>query len=330
MARQQPSATSGGEIHTSPDSNTHFTVLLERFLDHLVLNRGLSDQTRAAYRNDLVRFLQFISERQIESIADVRTKQIRDLVSLLTRMGMAPSSVARNITSIRMFFRFLLDENQAVSDPTEHVDLPKRGRKLPTVLEIHEVERILEQPDLETAAGVRDRAMLETLYATGMRVSELTGLHQSDIFFEEGVVRVFGKGSKERIVPIGKIALRAIRRYQETVRPGLARGSQTGDILCLNLRGRPISRVGVWKILKSYVQQAEIDKTVCPHTLRHSFATHMLEGGADLRAVQEMLGHADISTTQIYTHLDREYLKEVIHTFHPLEQKGWGRKANHS
>jgi integrase/recombinase XerD len=222
-----------------------------------------------------------------------------------------------------MFYRFLQSEKIVTSDPTTEIEIPKRIQKLPIYLEIEEIRRLLSQPDLSEQKGIRDRAILEFLYATGVRVSELIQVSQTDIMQDEKFARVLGKGSKERLVPIGDTALAFIAAYQQTVRVNLAKKRLAGDILFLNMRGQPMSRVAVWKLIKAYVLQANIQKEVSPHTLRHSFATHLLEGGADLRSVQEMLGHADISTTQIYTHLDREYLKEVIQTFHPREQKGF-------
>jgi len=305
--------------------NPTFESLLSRFLDHLLLDKGLSKNTHAAYRNDLQRYLSFLQERGIQDIAQSRTSEIRELIRSLSEMGMASSSLARNITSIRMFHRFLLEEEILENDATTNVEVPKMGRKLPVVLEIHEVERLLEQPDFSQPKGVRDKALLEFMYATGVRVSELVGLTQSDLMEEEGFARVFGKGSKDRIVYVGEVAISTIGQYRREVRPSLAAKGRGGDVLFLSMRGRPLTRVAVWKMLKAYVLEAGIGKRVSPHTLRHSFATHLLEGGADLRSIQEMLGHADISTTQIYTHLDREYLKEVIATFHPREQKDFGR-----
>ena len=303
------------EIHSTHDA------LLNRFLDHLFLDKGLSRNTHAAYAHDLERYLSYLHQHRIDDISRVTPDDVREFVALLSGMGMASSSVARNLSSVRMFTRFLLLEGFLQSDPTERVELPKKSLHLPEILEIHEIETLMEQPDLEKPIGVRDRAMLEFLYATGVRVSELVGMNRSDVLEKEGFVRVFGKGSKERLVPVGEIAIDFMRRYRRDVRPGLARKGLGGDFLFLSMRGRPLTRVAVWKILKAYVLQAGIQKDVSPHTLRHSFATHLLEGGADLRSVQEMLGHADISTTQIYTHLDREYLKEVIQTFHPREQE---------
>ncbi len=286
----------------------------------MVLEKGLSNNTRLAYRNDINRYLEFLEEQGVRKIGRITPQHIRSLIILLSNLGMASSSMARNITAIRMFHRFLMNENILSCDPTDDLEVPKIGRKLPTFLEIPEVDLLLSQPDVQLPKGIRDRAILETLYATGVRVSELTGITRSSIIEEEGFIRVFGKGSKERLVPIGSIALEWIRKYQDSVRPDLLKEIRRNDILFLSMHGRPLTRAAVWQILKFYVAQAGIEKRVSPHTLRHSFATHLLEGGADLRSVQEMLGHADISTTQIYTHLDREYLKEVIQTFHPREQ----------
>lgn len=307
--------------HSLSEINPTFEALLSRFLDFILLDKGLSLNTQAAYRNDLRRYLLFVQERGIEDIARIQFQDVRELIFSMSHFGMANSSLARNITSIRMFHRYLIGEDILNNDPTANVDVPKGRRKLPTVLEIHEVERLLVQPDETTNRGIRDKALLEFMYASGVRVSELVNMTQSDFFEEEGLARVLGKGSKERLVPVGGIAVASVQRYRERVRPVLAKKGAGGDVLFLSMWGKPLTRVAVWKLLKSYVLEAGISKNVSPHTLRHSFATHLLEGGADLRAVQEMLGHTDISTTQIYTHLDREYLKEVIQTFHPREQR---------
>lgn len=304
-----------------PETNSPFESHLTRFLDHLLLDKGLSANTRGAYLNDLRRYLIFIHERGIRDMANVSAQDVRELIAFMSEMGMANSSLARNLTSIRMFHRYLMGEEIIHNDPTINIDVPKRVKKLPTVLEIHEVERLLAQPDESLYRGIRDKALLEFMYASGVRVSELVDLKKSDFFEEEGLARVLGKGSKERIVPVGDIAVRCVQRYSQRVRPELAMKGMGGDHLFLSMWGKPLTRVAVWKLLKSYGMEAGISKNISPHTLRHSFATHLLEGGADLRAVQEMLGHSDISTTQIYTHLDREYLKEVIQTFHPREQR---------
>jgi integrase/recombinase XerD len=309
----------GSEIHISKRFSDPFSSLVDRFINHVVLEKGLSDKTAEAYQGDLKRFLSFLSEKQITRIAQVDAPVIRGFVRLLSGMGMAASSLSRNMTTLRMFFRFLIEQGESQTDPTETIELPKLIRKLPVVLEIHEIENVLNQPDTSTLKGMRDRAMLEFLYATGIRVTELVSVRQSDLFASEGFARIFGKGKKERLVPVGEIAIDWVERYRQTVRPIWIRYGKGSDVLFLSVRGRPLTRIAVWQILKKSVETAGIGKTVSPHTFRHSFATHLLEGGADLRSVQEMLGHADISTTQIYTHLDREYLKEVIQTFHPRE-----------
>ncbi|NQT26816.1 site-specific tyrosine recombinase XerD [candidate division KSB1 bacterium] len=309
----------GKETPISKPQSDLFSDLVERFINHVLLEKGLSDKTAEAYQGDLKRFMSFLSEKQISNISQVDTAVIRQLIQLLSGMGLAPSSLSRNITTIRMFYRFMIEQGELQADPTEKIELPKLIQKLPVVLEIHEVEQVLNQPDTSTPKGMRDRAMLEFLYATGIRVTELVSVKISDVFSSEGFVRIFGKGQKERLVPVGEIAIDWLERYRETVRPMWTKYGKGSDILFLSIRGRPLTRIAVWQILKACVESAKIVKTVSPHTFRHSFATHLLEGGADLRSVQEMLGHADISTTQIYTHLDREYLKEVIQTFHPRE-----------
>jgi integrase/recombinase XerD len=229
----------------------------------------------------------------------------------------SPRSIARNLSCLRGFHRYLVVAGHVPSDPTLEVAGPKFQRRLPDVLAVHEIEAILTAVDTSTPLGIRDRAMLEMAYGAGLRVSELITLPLTNLFFDEGYLRVMGKGSKERVVPVGGQAVDWTRRYRRDVRPGLAAGAPSTDVLFLNSRGRPMSRMGFWKLLQKHVTRAGVRDRVKPHTLRHSFATHMLEGGADLRVVQEMLGHADISTTQIYTSVDREYLKEIHRTFHP-------------
>jgi integrase/recombinase XerD len=220
------------------------------------------------------------------------------------------------VSSVRTYFRFLLGDGHVVRDPSERLETPKRWRSLPDVLSVDEIGRLLAAPNLDEPFTFRDRALLELAYGAGLRVSEWITLSVRDVLFEEGLVRVFGKGSKERLVPIGRSAIGAVAIYLRELRPRLEKGEGKG-ILILNARGRPLTRMGAWKILRHHVERAQITKHVSPHTLRHSFATHLLEGGADLRAVQEMLGHADISTTQIYTHVDREYLRAVHKQYHP-------------
>lgn len=222
-------------------------------------------------------------------------------------MGLSANSVARNLSSIRGFYRFLIEENYIDYDPTETIDRPKLARRLPSVLSYDEIRKLIEMPDVRNHLGLRDRAMLETIYACGLRVSELLNLKLNDIHWQQEFVRIYGKGRKERLVPIARSALNWIQRYLDRARPLLDRFNRSDGALFLNVRGQGLSRMGFWKILNKYAEQADIRKEIHPHTFRHSFATHLLEGGADLRAVQEMLGHADISTTQIYTHIDRTF-----------------------
>lgn len=288
----------------------------EPFADYLAFDRGLADRTVDAYQRDLDRFLEFLAELGHGGPRDVRPEDLREYVYELSGRGLAPSSIRRAQSSLRTYFGFLLADGVLEEDPTDRMDSPRIGRSLPDTLSRPEVERLLEAPDPERPLYWRDRAILEVLYGSGLRVSELTGLRLVDLDADQRMVRVLGKGSKERLVPVGGPALRALERYLGGVRSGLERGKGEGRIF-LNARGTPLSRISVWTLVKESAQRAGITKEVSPHTLRHSFATHLLEGGADLAAVQELLGHADISTTQIYTHVDREYLREVHRSFHP-------------
>ncbi len=289
---------------------------LELYLNHLALERGLAARSVDSYAGDLKRYVIYLGGRGIGEPEGITRKEVAAYLEELTRLGLSPSSTARTMSAVRGFHRFLLSEGLAKNDPGENLEAPRRKRRLPEVLDVPEVEALLEQPETSKPLGLRDRAMLEMLYACGLRVSELLSLKQGDLCFSQGFVRCLGKGSKERLVPVGLSARTWTERYLKGARPALAKG-RSSDRLFLNARGGPLSRMGFWKLLKSYSSKAGIKKRVHPHILRHSFATHLLEGGADLRAVQEMLGHADISTTQIYTHVDREYLKEVHRQFHP-------------
>jgi len=289
---------------------------LEHYLNQLALERGLAARTIDSYAGDLKRYTSFLAGRGAEVPDQVTREKIGAFLGELGRYGLSPATMSRTISAVRGFHRFLLSEGMARSDPSENIEAPKLRRRLPEVLDVSEVEALLGQPDTGKPLGLRDRAMLELLYACGLRVSELLSLRESDLFFPQGFVRCFGKGSKERLVPVGRSARTWVARYLDGAREELRKGRNT-DRLFLNARGGPLSRMGFWKLLRSYASRAGIRKRVHPHILRHSFATHLLEGGADLRSVQEMLGHADISTTQIYTHIDREYLKEVHRQFHP-------------
>jgi integrase/recombinase XerD len=241
---------------------------------------------------------------------------LREYVYHLKDLGLSPASIRRNVSAVRSYFRFMIAEGELVRDPSEKLEAPKRWRSLPEVLTVDEAEKLIQAPSLDEPLAFRDRAMLELAYGAGLRVSEWITLGVKDVLMQDHLVRVFGKGSKERLVPIGRKAIGAVAIYLRELRPKLERGQGKG-IMFLNARGEPLSRMGAWKILRKYVDAAGITKPVSPHTLRHSFATHLLEGGADLRAVQEMLGHADISTTQIYTHVDREFLRSVHRQYHP-------------
>jgi integrase/recombinase XerD len=290
--------------------------LLEPFADFLTLERSAASPTREAYAHDLARFVAYAAAHGASAPAAVAGRLVREFVYHLKDLGLAPASIRRNLSAVRTYYRFLLGDGHVVRDPTERLELPRRWRTLPEVLAVADIQRLLAAPTLDDPLVYRDRALLELAYGAGLRVSEWITLGVRDVLLAEGLVRVFGKGSKERLVPIGRPAIAAVAMYLRELRPRLERGAGRGALL-LNARGAPLTRMGAWKVLRKYVTVAGITKRVTPHTLRHSFATHLLEGGADLRAVQEMLGHVDISTTQIYTHVDREYLRSVHRQFHP-------------
>ena len=296
---------------------------VEKFFRFLQLEKSLATNSIDAYRRDISRYVVYMENRGIASSSGVTSDDVAAFIRALRDLGLSARSVARNLSAVKSFHKFLLGEKIAKIDPTVNIELPKRGKSLPDILSVGEINKIIDATNNKKSdpkrlfLWVRDRAILETLYATGMRVSELTELKQANVFFDDQFVRVFGKGSKERLVPIGKPALEWIRKYQMEVRGKLAAKHTTHDAVFLNWRGRPMTRMAVWNIVKEYSQLSRISKEVHPHTFRHSFATHLLEGGADLRAVQEMLGHADISTTQIYTHIDREFVKAEHRKYHP-------------
>ena len=295
--------------------------LLNEFLSAQRIERNLSENTIDAYTHDLRRYLAFLSDQNVTSPEEVTPNHVNQFVQEIRKFDLAPSTIARNFSSIRMFHRFLIGEDVCEIDPSAALESPQAPQKLPDILNYNEIQAILECIVPEDSYKLRDRAMFEVLYACGLRVSELISLTRKNIYQDQEIVRIFGKGGKERIVPIGETALYWVRRYEHDGRPNFVVRGRTKDVLFLNNRGQGLSRMGVWKKLQEYVEAADIDKKVTPHTFRHSFATHLLEGGADLRAVQEMLGHTDISTTQIYTHLDRSYLREVHRTFHPRWKK---------
>jgi len=290
--------------------------LVERFDDFLSLEHGSADRTREAYQRDVLRLATYAISRSAHRPAELTPAHLRDFVYHLKDVGLAPSSIRRTIAGLRTWFGFLVTEGVIAGDPSDRLELPKRWQTLPEVLSPDEVNTLLESPSQDDAMYYRDRAMLELAYAAGLRVSEWTSVTVRDVHLDERLVRVRGKGSKERLVPFGRSAAAAIAIYLRELRPRLERGGGKG-ILFLNARGAPLSRMGAWIILRKHIRRAGIEKSVTPHTLRHSFATHLLEGGADLRAVQEMLGHADVSTTQVYTHVDREYLRSVHKQYHP-------------
>jgi integrase/recombinase XerD len=289
----------------------------KQFLHHIALERGLSANTVSSYTIDLTRFAEFLADKNITNFSEASAKNITDFLAMLAEMGLGTSSRTRYLASIRSLYKFLTISDLSPVNPAELVDLPKTRRTLPEVLSYLQVEQIITQPDTTKPDGLRNRALLEMLYACGLRASEACTLQQRDILWEAEVVRVFGKGSKERVVPCGKSALQWVAEYQRLARPLWVKShTSSGDALFLNQRGGGLSRMSVWNIVHDAAVQSGIDD-VHPHLFRHSFATHLLEGGANLRAVQEMLGHSDISTTQIYTHIDREYIKEVHKTYHP-------------
>lgn len=289
---------------------------LEGFRDFLSLEAGHSANTVAAYLRDVTRLGEFALAKSVGEPSGLTGAQLREHVFLLKDMGLSPASIRRDISAIRTYFGFLVGEGLVRTDPSERLESPQRWRTLPETLSVPEVEALLASPPTDDRMAWRDKALLELAYGGGLRVSELCGLGLTDLLLPEQLVRVLGKGSKERLVPLGRAVIGVVSVYLHQLRPELDRGRTAGRVL-LNARGAPLSRVGAWGVVKRAATRAGIRKRVTPHTLRHSFATHLLEGGADLRAVQEMLGHADLSTTQIYTHVDREYLRSVHRQYHP-------------
>ncbi len=289
---------------------------LDQFLSWLRAERGVSRNTAQAYGHDISRFLEYLLTAGKNDPSTAEPGDIYSYLGFLNECGLASSSIRRNLSAIRTFYCFLSIEKNIGVDPTANVVSPRVWRRIPDALTVPQIEALLSQPDVTTVLGIRDKAMLEFTYATGFRVSEVISAKLGDINFETQTVRCIGKGSRERIVPMGSIAIDWIRRYLDSARPSLAKGSKT-DVLFLNWRGRSLTRMGFWKILRRYVSMAGIRKRVTPHVLRHSFATHLLEGGASLRDVQQLLGHKDIGTTQIYAKVDLEYLRDAILTFHP-------------
>ena len=303
-------------VTSAPHDNLARAFLLERFDEFLTLEQGASARTNEAYARDLARLAVWAASKGVRDPDALSAAHLREFVYHLKDLGLAPASIRRGISAIRTWYRFLLAEGVLAKDPSEKLETPKKWRVLPEVLTAVEVERLIAAVTLDEPLAFRDRAMLELAYGAGLRVSEWIGLNVKDVLLDELVVRVFGKGEKERLVPFGRSAAGAVAVYLRELRPRLEKGAGAGKLF-LNAHGRPLSRMGAWTILRKYVDRSGLEKRVTPHTLRHSFATHLLEGGADLRAVQEMLGHADITTTQIYTHVDREHLRQVHRQFHP-------------
>jgi len=292
------------------------SAAISAFLTHVRVEKGLSPNTVMAYRQDLAKFALFAQKRKL-ALTAVSRDDLVDFLAALYRQNLESKSVARNLVTLRNFFRFAQVHELVAADPSINLESPKIRRSLPGYLRLEEVDKLLQQPDGKTPLGLRDRAMLEVLYSTGLRVSELVGLRVNDLDTKVGCVRCIGKGDKERLVPVGKKALAMVEKYLTEARAQLLGKAPAVATLFLNRRGRGLSRVGVWKILSQYGRRAGFRVALTPHMLRHSFATHLLERGADLRSVQLMLGHADISTTQIYTHVVEERLKQIYKAHHP-------------
>lgn len=290
--------------------------LMDQYLNYLLIEKGLSQATLDSYSRDIIRYHEFLHANGVDRLSDSDTALILKHLIGLRDAGLGTRSRARHLVSIRGLYRFGVQEKYLKSDPSKLVDLPKLSMKLPDVLSVDEIAQLLDAPETDKPIGMRDAAMLELLYAAGLRVSELVNLKLQDINLEAGFVRVFGKGSRERVVPIGLPAKTKIETYIEYARK-TALKNQPSPYLFIARAGKPITRQGFWKLLRRYAAKAQIHKKISPHSLRHSFATHLLEGGADLRAVQVMLGHVDISTTQIYTHVTRKHLKDLHQKFHP-------------
>lgn len=289
---------------------------IETFLNYLSVERNLAKNTISSYRQDLCAYLNFLNRRGVDALAKTGKNEIINFMLSQKDRGVSSNSIARHLAAIRMFYRFLVRERILKNDPTSLVDSPKLWKKIPETLSIAEIENLISQPDIRQKQGLRDKAILETLYSTGMRISEAADLKLGSLNLDIGFIRCIGKGNKERVIPLGRKAISSIKRYLRDARPRFLKRKEC-EFLFLSRLGRRISRQGLWKLVKKYVRQAHIRRPVKPHILRHSFATHLLERGADLRSVQEMLGHVNISTTQIYTHVNKERLKTIHKMFHP-------------
>ncbi|MBN2383727.1 site-specific tyrosine recombinase XerD [bacterium] len=291
---------------------------IELYLDYLRVEKGLSAQSSSAYHSDLKKLIVFLESRGVRECEQVKKTDLLEFLLSERKQGISARSIARRISVIKSFFRFGQFERLIADDPAETIEAPRLARKLPDVLDIAEVDRLLSAPDVGTRLGLRDKSMLETLYATGLRVSELVSLKLSEVNLEVGFVRCFGKGAKERIVPLGAHALDWLDRYLQEAR-GFLTNRRLSDDLYLSHQGRAMTRQAFWKIIKKYARDLGLNKKISPHILRHSFATHLLERGADLRSVQMLLGHADITTTELYTHIAQERLQEIYAKYHPFQ-----------
>ena len=290
--------------------------LVEAFLNYISVERGLAQNTIISYKEDLGFYIDYLNGRKVDVLAGSTKNDVMDFMMDQKGRGLSANSISRRLAAIKAFYRFLVRERILKADPTSLMEAPKLWKKIPEVLSVDEVERLIAAPDISRKQGIRDRAILEVMYATGMRASEVVDLKLNNINLEIGFARCIGKGDKERIIPLGKKAKSAIEAYLQKCRPSLAKKKEA-DVLFLSRLGRRISRQSLWKLIKKYARISGIKKEIRPHILRHSFATHLLEHGADLRSVQEMLGHSDISTTQIYTHVNKDRLKSIHKMFHP-------------
>jgi integrase/recombinase XerD len=290
--------------------------LIDTFLNYLSVERGLANNTIVSYREDLNSYLSFLAKCHIDALSKITKSDITNFMLVQKDRGISANSIARRLAAIRMFHRFLTRERILKNDPTTLIDSPKLWKKIPDTLSLNEVDALISQPSIRDKQGVRDRAILETMYATGMRVSEAVNLKLDNVNLNIGFLRCIGKGNKERVIPLGKKAIASLNRYLEVGRPHLLKNRQS-EFLFLNRFGKKLSRQSFWKLIKKYAREARIRKPIRPHILRHSFATHLLERGADLRSVQEMLGHSNISTTQIYTHVNKDRLKAIHKMYHP-------------
>lgn len=290
---------------------------VREYISVLRLEKNLSENSVSAYKNDLNIFITFLTDYGITDFSEVDNKALLEFFNRKEQSEKETTTNARCISALKGFFKFLENSSYIKKNPMDKIEPPRIIRKPPEVLAFSEIEKLLDQPDTEDKLGLRDKAMLELFYSSGLRISELINIRVADLFFDDEVIRVLGKGSKERIIPVGSSAIKWVTEYLVRSRPLLEKKSLSKNIVFLNRNGKKLSRMGIWKLLKAYSKDAGIEKDVHPHTLRHSFATHLVEGGADLRAVQEMLGHSDISTTQIYTHVDRDFVKQNHRDFHP-------------